>query len=209
MSAGTAWIKVWDPLVRIGHWMLVAGFFTAYLTEDDFLAVHVWAGYLVATVVAVRVAWGLIGTRHARFGDFVRSPAVVLDYVRDVVRRRAVRYLGHNPAGGAMIVALLVCLAVTAGSGLVLFAVEEGAGPLAPLLAGGIGHGTEDAWEAVHELAANFTLLLVVLHVLGVAFSSLAHRENLVWSMITGRKRAEPAGATSSAETGSAALSRR
>src|SRR5690606_37867046 len=137
------------------------------------------------------------------------SPAAVLRHLADELRHRAARYLGHNPAGGAMIVALLVCLAVTAGSGLVLYAVEEGAGPLAPLLAGAIGHEAEEVWEAVHELGANLTLLLVVLHVLGVLLSSLAHRENLVWSMITGRKRAEPNPDPGALGAGAAPVSRR
>ncbi|MGE0623826.1 MAG: cytochrome b/b6 domain-containing protein [Pseudomonadales bacterium] len=182
------WVRVWDPLVRIGHWTLVATFFTAYLVEDDFLTVHVWAGYVLAGVVAFRLLWGLIGTRHARFTSFVRGPRAVLAYFTDSLHHRGPHYLGHNPAGGAMVIALLACLVVTAVSGIGLYAVEEGAGPLAGWLAEG---RYEDAWEEVHEVFANLSLLLVILHVAGVGFSSLMHRENLVRSMITGRKRAE------------------
>lgn len=214
MKPSGKWIRVWDPIVRFGHWILAAAFFTAYLTED-FLVAHVWAGYAVAGVVAVRLLWGLAGTRHARFSDFVRSPRAVFRYLGDMLRHRARRYLGHNPAGGVMILALLFSLAVTASSGLVLYAYEEGAGPLAPLLVEqtardgrgadrpGYGddrddhdsrreHEAEEVWEELHELFANLTLLLVVLHVAGVLLSSLAHRENLVRAMITGRKPAEP-----------------
>lgn len=203
------WVKVWDPVVRLGHWALVAGVSTAYLVEDHSLDVHVWAGYVVAAVVIVRVLWGFVGPRYARFTDFVRPPTVVLRHLADELRHRAVRHLGHNPAGGAMIVVLLVCLAVTAGSGLVLYAVEEGAGPLAPLLAGRIGGEAEDVLEVVHELGANLTMALVVLHVLGVLLGSLAHRENLVWSMITGRKRAEPSHDSGAPDGGAASVSRR
>jgi cytochrome b len=193
MTANDEWMKVWDPIVRIGHWTLVLAFFTAYLTEDDFLTVHVWAGYVVGGVVALRLIWGLTGTRHARFSDFVRSPLAVLRYLGDMMRNRARRYVGHNPAGGAMIVALLLCLAVTASSGLVLYAVEEGAGPLAAMLANAaVSHGAEEVWEEVHEVFANLTLFLVVLHVAGVVLSSLAHRENLIRAMITGRKQVDP-----------------
>lgn len=182
-------VRVWDPLVRIGHWTLVVTFFTAYFTEDDFLTAHVWAGYMLGGVVSFRLLWGVIGTRHARFSSFVRGPAAVVGYFRDSLRGRGSYYLGHNPAGGAMVLALLFCLAVTAASGLGLYAVEEGAGPLA----GWLAHGRyEDAWEEVHEVFANLSMALVVLHVLGVVFSSLAHRENLVLAMITGRKRAQP-----------------
>lgn len=190
------WIRVWDPIVRFGHWALVAAFFTAYLTEDDFLTAHVWAGYVVAGVVVFRLIWGFVGTRHARFSDFVRSPATVLRYLGDELSHRGRRYVGHNPAGGAMIVALLLSLTITAGSGLALYAYEEGAGPLAPVLATTQSSDRhedegEEVWEEVHEVFANLTLLLVVLHVVGVVLSSLSHRENLVRAMITGRKRAE------------------
>lgn len=129
MTTSDDWVRVWDPLVRIGHWTLVATFFTAYLVEDDFLTVHVWAGYVLAGVMGFRLLWGLIGTRHARFTDFVRGPRAVLGYFRDALAQRGRRQLGHNPAGGAMVLALLVCLTVTAVSGLGLYAVEEGAGP--------------------------------------------------------------------------------
>lgn len=180
-------VKVWDPLVRIGHWTLVAGFFTAYFTEDDFLAQHVWAGYVVGGVVLFRIAWGFVGSEHARFRDFVWSPGVTLRYLGAIATNRAKRYIGHNPAGGAMIVALLVCLAVITWSGLEIYAIEENAGPLAGLVSG--GEDAEDFWEEVHEVAANFTLFLVLLHVVGVIVASVSHRENLVKAMFTGRKR--------------------
>lgn len=186
METRKDWVKVWDPLVRIGHWMLVAAFFTAYLVEDDFLTVHVWAGYVVGSVVAFRCVWGLVGTRYARFKDFVRGPRAVLGYFGDALAHRGPRYLGHNPAGGAMVLALLICLSVTVVSGLGLYAAEDAAGPLAGWIAEG---RHEDAWEEVHEVFANLSLLLVVLHVVGVGFSSFLHRENLVRAMMTGRKR--------------------
>lgn len=185
MRTANEQVRVWDPLVRIGHWTLVVTFFTAYLTEDDFLTVHVWAGYVLACVVAFRLLWGLVGTRHARFTDFVRGPRAVYAYFRDALSQRGRRYLGHNPAGGAMVLALLICLTLTAVSGMGLYAVEEGAGPLAGWIAEG---RYEDAWEEVHEVFANLSLMLVILHVAGVAFSSVIHRENLVQAMVTGRK---------------------
>ena len=198
-------VRVWDPLVRIGHWTLVSAFFIAYLTEDEFLAQHVWAGYAVAAVVLVRIAWGFVGTRHARFRDFVRRPGATLRYLGDIGMGRAKRYLGHNPAGGAMIVALLASLLVTTISGLELYAIEENAGPLAALADVGPpalvspaladddhAYGREEAeefWEELHEVAANLTLALILLHVAGVIIASRAHRENLVRAMVTGRKR--------------------
>lgn len=186
MNNASGMIRVWDPLVRIGHWVLVGAFFTAYLLEDDFLDAHVWAGYVLGSVVAFRLVWGLIGTKHARFTDFVRGPRAITGYFRDTLAGRGRRFLGHNPAGGAMVLALLASLAVTTVSGLAVYAVEEGAGPLAAWMAEG-GHG--DVWEELHEIFANLSLGLVILHVAGVAFSSILHRENLVGAMITGRKR--------------------
>jgi cytochrome b len=187
-TANISRIKVWDPLVRGFHWLLVAGFFTAYFTEDDFLVPHVWAGYLVLGLLGLRLVWGLVGSRHARFGDFIHRPRVVLAYLRDTLRGRAARYLGHNPAGGMMIAALLVSLLMTGVSGLALYGAGDQAGPLAQAMIGS-GEGWDEALEDIHEFFANFTVLLVAVHVAGVMLASLLHRENLVRAMITGYKR--------------------
>ncbi|BAZ94942.1 cytochrome B561 [Thiohalobacter thiocyanaticus] len=182
-------IKVWDPLVRVFHWTLVLAFFTAYLTEDDWLDLHTLAGYTVLGLVAFRLLWGLIGTRHARFGDFVKRPHEVLTYIKEVLTLHPRRYLGHNPAGGLMIVLLLASLLATTGFGLAVYAAEEGAGPLAGMLIG-VSESTGHLFEEVHEFFANFTLFLVAVHVAGVIVESLLHGENLVRSMVTGRKPA-------------------
>ena len=183
-------VKVWDPLVRVFHWALVIGFFTAYFTEgeEETLFLHTWAGYTVAGLVLVRLLWGFIGTRHARFSDFVRRPTVVKDYLGDVLRLKPQRYLGHNPAGGLMIVLLLISLVLTAFFGMGLYAVAEQAGPLAGWF-GGLGEFWEEVFEGAHEFFANFTLFLVITHVAGVIVESLLHRENLVRAMFTGRKQ--------------------
>ncbi len=182
--------RVWDPLVRIFHWSLAAGFATAFIVEDDLLGVHVWAGYLILSLIAVRLVWGVIGTRHARFTDFVRGPQQTLSYLKDALRFRAPRYLGHNPAGGAMVIALLLGVAATGLTGMALYGAEDFAGPLAGLMSGLPGPWGESLEEA-HEVLANTTLVLIVLHLAGVLFSSLAHHENLIGAMITGYKRRE------------------
>jgi cytochrome b len=169
-----ATMRVWDPLVRVFHWSLVAAFAVAWLTGDELERLHEATGYVIIVLLGVRIVWGFVGSTHARFADFVYRPSRVVGYLADTARLRARRYLGHNPAGGAMVVALLVVLAATAGSG---FAMTTEA--------------FHDAhWvEEVHEVMANVAILLVGLHLAGVAVASLEHRENLVRAMITGRKR--------------------
>lgn len=202
-------IKVWDPLVRIFHWSLVAAFTIAYVTEDEWQNLHVWAGYIVAGLIVFRLVWGFVGPQHARFSDFLFTPATIITYLKDMVSLRAKRYIGHNPAGGAMVLALLLSLAATTLSGMQLYAVEENAGPfaqielnsLSPIASamadddehkhGGEGHKEGGVWEEIHEFFANLTLLLVLLHISGVVVSSLAHGENLPRSMVTGKKRRE------------------
>jgi len=174
-TARPATVRVWDPLVRLFHWSLVASFTIAWLSEDA-KALHQGAGYVVLALVAVRMIWGFVGSRHARFRDFVPRPQGLLAYLRGLRGGHPRRYLGHNPAGGAMIVLMLAMLILTGGSGWLM---------------------TTDAFwgivwlKELHETAANLTVVLVFAHVAGVVFSSLAHRENLVLAMITGRKRAE------------------
>jgi cytochrome b len=183
-------VRTWDPLIRLFHWTLVAAFFTAYLIEDDWMSLHVLAGYTVLGLLLFRIIWGVIGTRHARFTDFVCSPAKTLAYLKDALAFRARRYLGHNPAGGAMVIAMLISLSATAVTGLALYGYAEFSGPLAGLM-----DNTPDwlggSLEDVHEFFANFTVLLVLLHVAGVIVASLQHRENLVRSMFTGIKQKE------------------
>ncbi|HEY0721260.1 MAG TPA: cytochrome b/b6 domain-containing protein [Gammaproteobacteria bacterium] len=188
-------IKVWDPLVRLFHWSLVVSFFITYLSGDEWESLHVTAGYVVAGLVAFRVVWGVVGTRHARFSDFVFSPATVLAYLKALAAGRAKRYLGHNPAGGWMVVALLLSLGLTALTGMLAHGTFTVAFNLiSPAMAHDDEEGDEgdELFEELHEFFANFTLLLVAVHVAGVLISSVLHRENLVRAMITGRKPRDP-----------------
>jgi len=123
-------VRVWDPLVRLFHWTLVASFAVAYFTGEEESLVHVYAGYIIIGLLAFRVLWGFIGTRHARFGDFLYSPRRTVAYLKGLLGGRPEHYTGHNPAGGWMIIALLVSLALTSYSGLKVYGLE-GHGPLA------------------------------------------------------------------------------
>lgn len=167
-------VVVWDPLVRIFHWSLAICFFGAYLLGDDGGTLHQTIGYAAFGLVGFRLLWGMVGSRYARFSSFIPSTGVLLRYLKDVLARKEARYVGHNPAGAAMIVALLLAVVATGISGWLLT--------------------TDALWgvewvEEVHEVMANTTFFLVGLHIAGVVFSSLRHHENLVRAMITGRKR--------------------
>lgn len=176
--------RVWDPLVRLFHWSLVVFFSVAWLTGDDYPSLHHWSGYLVAGLVLFRVMWGLVGSRHARFSDFIYHPRDVLGYLKSLHSGQVRHYRGHNPAGGAMVLALLLTLAALAFSGIWLLA-GDGAGPLAhSALAPYAGKWLKE----VHEALANVMIVLIVLHLAGVLVSSLRHRENLVKAMFTGQK---------------------
>ena len=170
-----ATIHVWDLFVRVFHWSLVAAFAIAWLTGDEWERLHEWVGYTAAGLVAVRLIWGFVGTKYARFANFVRNPGATLAYLGDVMGGTEKRYVGHNPAGAVMIVALLAGIL---GLGLTGWMMTLDA-----------YWGAE--WvEELHEVLANGMLVLVALHVAGVAFASIRQGENLVRAMITGRKRA-------------------
>ena len=180
--------KIWDIFIRVFHWSLLATFAIAYLTEDDFPTIHVYAGYTMMVLIAMRLIWGFIGTPYARFSNFVVKPGAVIEYMKEVVQFRAKHYLGHNPAGGAMVIALLISLSITLFFGLLTYGAAEFSGPLAGL-SGGVSSSTAHLFKEVHEFFANLTLLLVALHVFGVLVASLQHKENLVKSMMTGYKQ--------------------
>ena len=178
-------VKVWDPLLRVFHWSLVFCFLLAFVTEDDWMDLHVQAGYAVALLIGFRLLWGLIGTRNARFLTFVKSPAAMLAYLKCMLSFRVPHYQGHNPLAAGMVIALLTSIVLLAFTGMVMIATE-GQGPLAGTL---FASWSGEWMEEVHEFLANFTLLLVIAHVAGVLASSLLEGENLARAMITGRKK--------------------
>jgi len=203
-------VRVWDPLVRLFHWSLVAAFVIAYLSGEEESLVHVYAGYFIIGLLVFRVVWGFVGTRYARFSDFLYSPARTVQYLKSLFSGTPEHFTGHNPAGGWMVILLLIALLSTSYTGLKVYAAE-GYGPLASGADGVTLMATayagedddheaaggdreeqegEEFWEELHEVSANLTVLLVLIHVAGVVVSSRLHRENLVRAMITGNKNA-------------------
>ncbi|MEQ8692135.1 MAG: cytochrome b/b6 domain-containing protein [Pseudomonadales bacterium] len=180
MPANSASSKVWDPIVRLGHWSLAAFFAAAYWTGGDWLDLHAHLGYCVGLLVLLRLYWGCVGPTPARFSSFVRPFADVRAFLYSLFKRSVLPHSGHDPAGGWMIVALLVALAVTAASGTVLFALE-GRGPLAGSFVMSWPGATV---EAVHHLASDISLVLICVHILGVLAVSWLTRQNLIGAMI-------------------------
>jgi len=191
-------IPVWDITVRIFHWALLAAFSIAYITEDDFETLHIYAGYAVLGLISFRLIWGVIGTKYARFTNFVCRISTIKLYLKSILSGHPKHYLGHNPAGGLMIIVMLISLFTISYSGLETYAAE-GKGPLANVELSIVSSayadddhhlGKSDFWEDIHEFLANFTLFLIFIHVAGVAVSSLIHDENLVRAMVSGKKQA-------------------
>lgn len=163
-------IKVWDPFVRVFHWSLVFSYALAWASAEESAVLHERAGYFMLALIGLRLVWGLVGSQHARFSDFLVGPRRTFAYLRSLRGGHPLHFLGHNPAGGWMVVALLVSLVAASVSGVMMGGAEDG------------------VWEEIHEGFANLSLLLVIVHVSGVAVASLLHHENLVKAMVTGFK---------------------
>lgn len=177
-------ILVWDWPVRLGHWLMVGGFCLAWLTAESetFRLVHVVSGAMVLAVATFRLLWGVLGSRYARFVDFVRGPAAVKDYLASILSLEPAHHVGHNPAGGWAIVVLL------------------GLGILTGLAGWGMYNDLGgNLLEELHEGLATAMLTVVFIHLAGVFSGSVLHGENLVGAMITGLKKGLPDQAIASA----------
>lgn len=170
--------QVWDPFVRLFHWSLVLVFLISQVTAERFDEIHEYAGYVIFGLISLRVVWGLIGPENARFRSFWPSPRAVRAHLGEVIRGKHTPTAGHNPAGGAMILALLATL----------------------LLAGLTGYAgqTDQFWgiewiEETHEFFGNLSLILVGVHVTAVVLMSLIEKRNLIRAMVTGRYTAQSA----------------
>lgn len=176
-------IKVWDRLVRLLHLALVASVVMAWISTLGLglVKAHEPAGYIALGVVALRIVWGFSGSRYARFSQFVRGKREVLHYAGQLQAGNEPRYIGHNPLGGWMVL-LLLSLVVSLGLTGWLYTTDYFWGM---------------AWlDTLHHALAWALLVLVALHLAGVVFTSLRHRENLVAAMFSGRKAPPDTGDT-------------
>jgi len=174
LAPDTRRVRVWDPIVRLFHWTIVGGVVAnlTFLRHEE--SPHIYVGYAVVAALVVRLGWGFVVRGHARFASFVPGPYRLTGYLRAMLGRREPRYLGHNPAGAAMIVLLLVLLVAIGVTGWMM----------------GLDAFWGVAWvETLHEVTANILIGAVALHVIGAIVESIRHRENLPWAMITGYKR--------------------
>ncbi len=198
-------ILVWDLPTRLFHWLLVALVITSFVTGKIgglWMQYHMWSGYAILGLLLFRLAWGVVGGRHAHFSAFLRGPGAVLRYVRTMHRREAPEHLGHNPLGGWSVMAMLITLLVQAVTG--LFANDDifTEGPLYPW----VSKATSDWLTRIHRLNQEAILLIVAIHIMAVLFYLIIKHENLIQPMITGRKNWHAEAQSSSNQLGRAAL---
>ena len=175
LTTNTATVKVWDWPVRVFHWTLAASVIGAFVTgeSEDFERLHQTLGWVAAGLIAFRVVWGLVGTRYARFTEFVRPPKAVWAYVKSLRSDQPQHFVGHNPVGAVAVIVLMGLTALSVYTGWLALADDAA------------------EWvEEAHEIAANTLITLVLVHVIGVLWSSRTHGENLLKAMLTGRKTA-------------------
>jgi len=169
-------VKVWDAVVRGTHWLVAVFVLSNYALNEAGESLHQWLGYGASTLVVLRTVWGMVGSGYARFSEFCPTPGRLLPYLRALLQGREPRLLGHNPLAAVMMLTLMLLVLALGLTGFLM--------------------GTDAFWgdelmEEVHETLANVLISLVAVHVAAALFESWRHRENLVWSMVTGRKRRE------------------
>ncbi|MEA2744606.1 MAG: hypothetical protein QOG25_2977 [Acetobacteraceae bacterium] len=182
-------MKVWDLPVRLFHWSIVVLILAAWLSQEfDRMNLHMWIGYTILTLVLFRVVWGIIGSDTARFRRFLRGPVAAFRHLAHIRRREPDLEIGHNAAGGWMVLVMLALLGVQAGTGLFSNDDANTEGPLMHL----VGKGRSDWLSHIHSLNFTFIEIVIVLHVLAIGTYAVLKRQNLVRPMLTGTKIMPP-----------------
>ena len=178
-------VYVWDLPVRLFHWSLVALVVLSWASRElDYMEVHRWSGYAILTLVLFRIGWGFAGTRHARFADFVRTPRAMRAYMADILAGAKAQHLGHNPAGGWSVMAILACMLVQAITGLFVSDEVLFDGPFYRA----VSEETAHRLKQLHGINFNILLLLIGLHLAAITFYRFVKREDLVRPMLSGFK---------------------
>jgi cytochrome b len=178
-------MKVWDLPVRLFHWAIVVLILAAWLSQEfNWMNLHMWIGQTILTLLLFRIAWGCIGSDTARFLGFLRGPVAAFRHLRHIRRREPDLEIGHNAAGGWMVLVMLALLCVQAGTG--LFSNDDGntEGPLMHR----VGKDQSDWFSHIHSLNFKFIEVVIVLHLAAIATYAVLKRHNLVRPMITGTK---------------------
>jgi cytochrome b len=182
-------IRIWDLPVRLFHWTLVVLMAVSYFsgqTGGDWMKLHFWSGYAILTLLLFRIVWGFVGSTTARFTHFVRGPMAAIEHLKELAGTDRPRDVGHNPLGGAMVIALLLGLLLQVVAG--LFSADTDEGTVSGPLANRVPDNWVDAATAFHHAWINVLLLLVALHVLAALTYLVWKRQNLIGAMFTGRK---------------------
>lgn len=189
MEAGRAErVRVWDPALRLFHWLLAVLVIANWLLGQfgpNVMTLHFWLGYAILALLVFRVVWGFVGPEPARFRSFLRGPGAIIGYARGMFRRAPSHWPGHNPLGALSVVAMLVALSVQVGTGLISDPLDYvNYGPLSDKV------DSDTARKAVgwHRLGGNIIFLLVVVHLAVILFYRLWKNEDLIRPMITGWK---------------------
>lgn len=190
-------VRVWDLPTRLFHWTLAVLIALQFATgEFDLLSMdwHYRFGYATLALIVFRVAWGFAGSQTSRFADFVRGPATVASYLRQLFSASAPAgaapaKIGHNPLGGWSVLVILACVLVQAISGLFASDDLDDDGPFAD----SVSTATVKLMTHVHHLGETLLLVLITLHVVAVLLHWLVKHDNLTWPMLSGRKRVDAA----------------
>ena len=200
------YVKVWDLFVRISHWSLVILVAIAFLSGDEKSLIHMYSGYVILGIVALRFVWGFIGGRYARFANFIYPPNRAIQYIRELIQGTPKYYIGHNPAAGWMVLFLLIMLASVCATGHMVYKFNKQGTTAHNIAITGYARADSDDhryeesehygreseedefWEEVHEGTSSVLFILILLHISGALASSRLHHENLVKAMITGFK---------------------
>lgn len=181
-------VRVWDPALRLFHWLLATLVILNWLLGQfgpDVMTLHFWFGYTILALLVFRLIWGFVGPEPARFSSFIRGPGAIIAYLRHIGSRSPSHWPGHNPLGALSVVAMIAALLFQVGTGLISDPEDFiNVGPLADKVA------STTAVKAVgwHNLGALVILLLVLMHVAVILFYRIWKNEDLVRPMITGWK---------------------